>query len=202
MREALNGRVEPTILDDFIIGGKTCNTRQRRPDALYHRIYTLENGIKVNVVVTHEIDENGGHPYNPSPCEAAKVFDEFIALKQLLGEDTRVFFLRYNPDRYDNRVLLEERIQAVADMTLRLFDGGEWQQYTPLVPHVFYYYYHSSCHHHIEYMQSKPDSCCVYVLPTAASSASSTDVFDMQKQALEETSSDTHATHSGSGHCD
>lgn len=165
LKDAMNGE-EPTIQDDAMLGGKNCEVGHTRPDFLYLRRYDYINE-KVNIVVSIEIDERGGHPDNTSECEAGKIDKEFIALKRKLGESTRIFFLRFNPDEYDGeRVLLEQRIKTVADMALRLLDS-EWQQYTSLVPHVFYYYYHSKCQHHIDYMIAHPYSCKVYV-PTAS----------------------------------
>ena len=157
MKEALDG-MEPTMLDDAMLGGAGCDSDKRRPDFLYHQV---RDGV--NIIVSHEVDEDGGHPDRPAACDAAKLFDEFQSLQKLLGAETRVFFIRYNPDEYDgDRVTLKERIETVANLTKRLF-AGEWRQYDPLSPHVFYYYYHSKAQFHIDYMRSKLETFRVYV---------------------------------------
>ena len=87
-------------------------------------------------------------------CELAKITDRSHFVKNLLGEDAHVFFLRLNPDAYDkDYVYLSDRIKAVAEdinLFLSLSQSELNPRYPVLVPNVGYYYYHSKAQKHID----------------------------------------------------
>jgi len=68
-----------------------------------------------------------------------------------------------NPHATDRhyKVGLEERIQTCVSKINHLLKCP-LDDYTPLVPHVWYYYYHSECYKHIDMARSMPDSIIVH----------------------------------------
>lgn len=175
--------VAATIADDKMLGGTGCDAQLRRPDTLFVRAdevpasidkpCELVNGRAVFV----EIDEKGGHPDRESSCEAAKAWDQSVALKKLCGEATQVFVVRFNPDEYDGaHVKLDDRIAAVGAHCRWLLETG-WSTFSNAsAPHISFHYYHSKCAHHIEYVRSHPDSFHLYHIGPIAIVEKRTDV--------------------------
>lgn len=161
--------VEATIADNAMLGGAGCDALLRRPDLMFVRSDEMINGKpSVNIrVVCLEIDENGGHPDRESICESGKMWDQTVAIKRLLGEETRVVFVRFNPDRCDTgHFELERRVAAVGAFVRTALEDSDPNDYRVEVPNVAYLFYHSICSRHIEYVRIHSESFHVlYVGP-------------------------------------
>jgi len=154
VREMLLPRVNhpPSAADDAIFGGADCDADRRRPDLLW---LATDRAIKVG------IDEDGGHPNNPSQCELAKVCDQHTAFQKLIGPHVPTFVLKFNPDRYDGaRVTLKDRVKALADRINALLTA-DMMLVDPRRPIIEYFFYHSSCHCHIYAAKANPDAVLV-----------------------------------------
>jgi len=143
----------PSAADNDMLGSRaaasTCDASVRRPDLAWYGD---------NLAIFVEIDENGGHPDRVAACEMGKMWCQTVAVKKLMGEATRVFYLRFNPDRYDGgRVRLEQRVKAVGKAVNALI-AGDHSALDSAAPHVAYFYYHSACRFHIDAVAAQPDS--------------------------------------------
>lgn len=157
--------------DEAVTSGGACGdvTTLSRPDMTW---YTVDDDFANPRIVVIEVDEHSHthSDYDPS-CEARRMSEQFIALQasavRCFGSaETRVLFLRLNPDAYDGggRINLETRIEAVAAEARRfLFEDG-WRDFSPLAPNIAYFYYHKSGRKYIEYMQARPDAANVYLI--------------------------------------
>lgn len=166
----------PSCEDDTLLGGKGCDgAAVRRPDLAWFmagtggplRDFVGEGSLSSSSpprAAFVEIDEDGGHPDRLPECEAGKMWDQTAAAKQLLGEDTLVFFFRFNPDRWDGEGdhSLEARAATVAADINNFLRGDFDATIQQHIPNVRYYFYHSSCHFHIEHTKSKAESFCVH----------------------------------------
>jgi hypothetical protein len=141
----------PSGIDNLILGGADCNVSKRRPDLVW---FGTDRAIFL------EIDEDGGHPDRLASCELAKIWDQTLAIKKLLGEHLIIYFLRFNPDACDRiKVRLESRCETVSNEIRRILqlESGDHT-----VPHVAYFYYHTKCQFQIDAALAHPDSLSVY----------------------------------------
>src|SRR6185312_658117 len=94
-------------------------------------------------------------------CELGKMWDHTAAVKKLLGEHVRVFFVRLNRDEYDGgAVSLDDRVAAFGAVVRNLLTA-DVSAYSPLHPYVRYMYYHSKCAFQIAAARARPDSIVV-----------------------------------------
>jgi hypothetical protein len=151
---------EPFAKDDLVFGGSDCigstSEKRARPDLAW---------AETGVVVIVEIDEDGGHPLRPSECELGRMWTLTSSFKQLLSEDTRIIFIRMNPDECDGgRFTLDERIRVVGSRVREILTfKDERRDFSSSVPRAEYYYYHSNSKHQILAALAKPDAITVKI---------------------------------------
>ena len=154
----------PFAIDDVHFGGRGCigseESKTARPDIGW---------AESKLVVFGEIDEDGGHPHNPPECELGRMWTVTSSVKQLLGEDTLVYFVRMNPDSCDaGRFPLSVRIAEMGNIIKRTLEMNDVDRsaLNVHIPHVTYMYYHSRALHQIDAALAKPDAihveehCC------------------------------------------
>ena len=142
----------PSGIDNLTLGGASCNVPKRRPDLVW---FGTDRAIFL------EIDENGGHPDRLSSCELAKIWDQTIAIKKLLGEHLSIYFLRFNPDACDRiKLRLETRCETVSNEIKRILQLDVASDTS--VPNVAYFYYHTKCQFQIDAALAEPNSLAVY----------------------------------------
>lgn len=148
---------EPSALDDATFGGIACgkdDTKRYRPDILFG---------SQRLVIDIEIDENGGHPDELPECHLGRMcaLTNIFQKPDMFSIESCVYFLRFNPDECDtDHVLLETRIQALADRITALRCNPPLASPRPKVEYMFY---HSKCFKHVLYAMSNPDAIEVVV---------------------------------------
>ena len=142
----------PSCMDNLHFGGSECGTNVRRPDLGW---------LGQDRAIFVEIDEHSHFDRTPS-CELGKVWDTTHAVKQLMGQDTHVFFFRLNPDACDSgNVTLEQRVAHVGSLVKELLTL-DLSTLKPYAPNIGYYYYHSRAAHHVTYSFDHPNSVFVF----------------------------------------
>jgi len=136
-------------------GGNDCgDIKFSRPDMTW---FVIDDDFANPRIVVVEVDEQS-HVSRQVECEARRLSEQFVALQAASlrksgSAETRILFLRFNPDGYTS-----ESIEVVAAEARNfLFEGG-WKAFSPLCPHLAYFYYSNGGQKHIDYMKAQGDA--------------------------------------------
>ncbi len=145
----------PSAANNVVIGGASCDTDKRKPDACWIAI----NRQRVAFLETDE----QGHVNRLASCEVAKVIDQTLSVQQEYPNAVVAHF-RFNPLEFDHRAIsLEERVLRVGSDIRRFLSGQDTYEWRVEVPYVLYYFYPRKSYFHIDHALVSADALQILV---------------------------------------
>lgn len=138
---------------DQSLGGTACDLPVRRPDTIISAYRDEDEELRTTVIIV-EVDEHSHRDQAYTlECESGRLWEITDAIRNLRGQDTTLWILRFNPHVHKSSPTpFEDRVQSLANTVVKLLQSAEERQVgDEVAPNVVFAFYHKGGQRHIDH---------------------------------------------------